>query len=139
MKGSVFDASALVKLVHAEPGTPATLTAFEECSSQPMAPDWAMLECAQALWRKARAGELTAEQTLRRYEALEAIGLNLVESAQHGGTALSLALALRHPVYDCVYVALALAEDAIVVTADAGQREVAEAAGVEVLWIDSSG
>ena len=27
-------------------------------------------------------------------------------------------------------------EDATLVTADTGQREVAEAAGVEVLWID---
>ncbi len=138
MKGAIFDASALVKLVHAEPGTPAAVTAFGECSSQPMAPDWALLECAQALWRKTRAGDLTAEQALRRHEALETIGLNLIESAVHGGTALSLALALRHPVYDCAYVALALAEDAALVTADARQREVAEAAGVDVVWIDSS-
>jgi len=83
-------------------------------------------------------GDLTAEQALRRYEALEAIGLHLAMSAQLGGTALSLALALQRPVYDCVYVALALAENATLVTADAEQREVARAAGVEVLWIDSS-
>jgi predicted nucleic acid-binding protein len=42
--------------------------------------------------------------------------------------ALALGLALAHPVYDCVYLALAIASDARVVTADrrfrlAAQRE----------------
>lgn len=137
MTAAVFDASALVKLLHEEPGTRATRVAYEECSS-PMAPDWAMLECAQALWRKTRAGELSAEQASRRFEALQAIGLRLLATAPFGEPALTLALWLLHPVYDCAYVALALAEDATLVTADARQREVAEAAGVEVLWIDAA-
>ena len=136
MSGSVFDASALMKLLHEEPGTRSVRAAYEECVSQPMAPDWAMLECSQALWRKAKAGVMTAEQALRRYEALAAIGMRLLPTAPHGEAALTLALAFQHPVYDCAYVALALVEDAALVTADAKQREVAEAAGVEVLWVD---
>lgn len=138
MTGAVFDASALVKLLHEEPGTHSARAAYEECVAPPMTPDWAMLECSQALWRKTRAGDMTAEQAMRRYAALEAIGLRLLSTAPYGEAALTLALAFPHPVYDCAYVAVALAEDATLVTADARQREVAEAAGVEVLWIDSA-
>ncbi len=134
MSCSVFDASALVKLVVEEPGTTETRARFS-ASEDPAAPDWCMLECAQALWKKADRGEYPPEVIRRALEILQRIDLRLLPTTDVVDSALQLALAQRHPVYDCAYVALALAEEAALVTADAKQRQVAEAAGVEVHWI----
>lgn len=136
MTHAVFDAGALVKLVVEEPGTTEARSCFG-ASDDPVAPDWCMLECAQALWKKADKGEYPPEVMRQALEILQRIELELLPSVDFVHSALQLALAHRHPVYDCVYVALALAEDAALVTADAKQRAAAEAAGVEVLWIDS--
>jgi predicted nucleic acid-binding protein len=137
MSRVIFDASALVKLVVDEAGTPEARSHFD-ASGHPAAPDWSMLECAQALWRKADRGEYPPEVMRHALAILQRIDMSLLASADVVDSAMQLALAQQHPVYDCAYVALALVEGAALVTADARQRQVAEAAGVDVLWIDSS-
>ena len=137
MSRDVFDASALMKLVVEEAGTREARSHFD-ASEDPAAPDWSMLECAQALWKKAARGEYPPEVMRQALTILQSIDMRLLATADVVDSALQLALAQQHPVYDCAYVALALAEDASLVTADARQREVAEAAGIEVLWIDSA-
>jgi predicted nucleic acid-binding protein len=47
-----------------------------------------------------------------------ASGLDLRPSGPLLSRALTLAQRLRHPVYDCIYVALAQAEGATLITAD---------------------
>jgi predicted nucleic acid-binding protein len=42
----------------------------------------------------------------------------VVPSVQLHREALSLAIALNHPAYDCFYLALAIAEDDVLITAD---------------------
>ena len=137
MSHVIFDASVLVKLVVEEAGTAEARSSFI-AAADPLAPDWCMLECAQALWKKAYRGEYPSDTMRQAWAILQRIDLRLLPSADAADGALQLALARQHPVYDCADVALARVEDATLVTADAKQREVAEAAGVEVLWIDSA-
>ena len=75
-------------------------------------------EVANALWRKARAGEIerrTAGILLANVPDMPVRwGADEIVSAD----AMRLALALDHPVYDCVYLALAHRIGAIMLTAD---------------------
>ena len=86
-------------------------------------------EVANALWRKARAGEI------ERADAAAAMGLLIDmpvrwnDDETVGADAVRLALALDHPVCDCVYLALAHRIGATMVTAD--RRFVAAVAPTE--------
>lgn len=134
MNAAVFDASVLVKLAVDEPGSPAALSVYTKCGS-PRAPGWAMLECAQALWGKARRGEYAPEQMLAAFSALMSIELELENGEPDVMGALALGLEQMHPVYDCAYVMLALEERIPLVTSDRRLRGIAETVGVEVVWI----
>jgi predicted nucleic acid-binding protein len=71
------------------------------------------------------------------HAALRSIGLHLLDTDSLAANALDLALTHRHSVYDCAYLAPAVAEDASLVTADSRLRETALSLGIEVIWIDS--
>ena len=75
-------------------------------------------EVSNALWRLQRAGQLQAEslqQCLSRAAAL----VDHIEPDRHLQVeALALVCHLDHPVYDCLYLALARREAAILLTAD---------------------
>lgn len=138
MTRAVFDASVLVKIVVPEAGTSEALVAFSSCDER-IAPDWAMLECAHALWRKAHAGAHSADLMRLAFEGLRRADLTLVASESLAEAAFAIALELDHPVYDCAYIALALAEGATLVTADAALAEVSERAGIPTRRISSAG
>ena len=82
------------------------------------APDLLAVECANILWKKARIGDLDARQARERLDALLEAPVALTPSRDLLGPALGLALELEHPVYDCLYLALALARGVPLVTAD---------------------
>jgi predicted nucleic acid-binding protein len=134
MRRAVFDASALVKLVVPESGSPDAVRAYAMCDDQ-LAPEWALLECAHALWRKWMRLEYDAATIREAHVALRSIGLRLLDTDSLAGSALELALAHRHSVYDCAYLALALAEEAGLVTADTKLRDLARDLGIDVTWI----
>ena len=137
MRRAVFDASVLVKLVVPESGSPAAVRAYAMCDEQ-LAPGWALLECAHALWRKWTRQEYGPAEMRDAHAALRSIGLHLLDTDSLAADALDLALTYRHSVYDCLYLALAVAEDAALVTADGRLRDLALSVGIEVTWIDSS-
>jgi predicted nucleic acid-binding protein len=83
-----------------------------------LAPDLLLSEAANALWKKLIRREITAREAAQAIELLMASGLDLRPSGPLLGRALGLARRLRHPVYDCLYLALAQAENATLVTAD---------------------
>jgi predicted nucleic acid-binding protein len=83
-----------------------------------LAPDLLLPEAANALWKKLLRREITTSEAAQAIDLLMASGLDLRPSGPLLGRALTLAQRLRHPVYDCVYVALAQAEGATLVTAD---------------------
>jgi len=83
-----------------------------------LAPDLLLPEAANALWKKLLRREITTSEAAQAIDLLMQSGLDLRPSGPLLGRALTLAQRLRHPVYDCIYVALAQAEGATLVSAD---------------------
>ena len=83
-----------------------------------LAPDLLLPEAANALWKKLTRGEITAREAAQAIDLLMQSGLDLRPSGPLLGRALTLARRLRHPVYDCIYLALTQAEGATLITAD---------------------
>ena len=83
------------------------------------APDLMRIEAANGFWKHVTAGHIQLDQ------ARQAIGeLSRVINVWHGsadllGPAFTISHELGHPIYDCIYLALASALDAPMVTADA--------------------
>ncbi len=88
-------------------------------SMEPLiAPDLVIAEIGNALWKKA------ARQLLRRDQATKAMVDaptffdRLIPLGDLGPRAVEIAIELRHPIYDCFYLALAERERAPIVSAD---------------------
>ena len=83
-----------------------------------LAPELMLTEVSNTLWRLQKAGQLQAEglqQCLSRAAAL----VDHIEPDRHLQVeALALACHLDHPVYECLYLALARREAAVLLTAD---------------------
>ncbi len=116
MAAYVIDASVAIKWVIAEPGTePALrLRRHELC-----APDLLVAECATILWRKVRLAELLPREASLAARLLERAEIDLIPMRRLLDRALALAIALEHPAYDAVYLALAESTGRPFVTADA--------------------
>lgn len=98
-----------------------------------IAPDLLAIEVSNALWKRIMRGELTVETAEKLLAHLTAIGLALERSVALVSTGLRLAEMLRHPVYDCLYLALAQKRGAELVTLDKRMAAAAKTAGVR-LW-----
>jgi predicted nucleic acid-binding protein len=83
----------------------------------PTAPDLLRAELANVLATKVRTGQMTVEQALAA-QAVNEAAINFLPSMDFARRALELALELRHPAYDCFYLALAESIDAVLITAD---------------------
>ena len=81
-------------------------------------PDLLWPELGNVLWKKARAGQLTAQEATRIVRALDQFPVTFFPSRLVLEGALEVALATGRSVYDSVYVALAVALDCRLVTAD---------------------
>lgn len=111
----VVDASVALKWVIDEEGSEAaSLLAGESLSS----PSLLLAECANALWAKARRREITADEILERLSLLLSAPVLLVPLEELVEDATRLAATLDHPVYDCLYLALAVRERTHLITAD---------------------
>jgi len=115
MKQAVIDASVAVKWVLDEPGSQ---QARGLAGARLEAPDLLLVECANILWKKAQLGDLRPAEALARLDLLGRAPVAWASSPDLLGDALRLALDLRHPVYDCLYLALALQLGIPLVTAD---------------------
>ena len=125
----IVDASVAVKWFTAEAlhdEARALLTGSEPL----VAPDILAIEFANAMWAKARRDEIDEADAVRAIAAVSGHGQpQLRPSAPLVARAFDLARTLDHPVYDCVYLAMAEALDTYVVTADRRFVEVAQAQG----------
>ena len=126
----MIDASVAVKWVVNESGSDRARLLSQ---TRLEAPDLLPIECANILWKKVRIRDLTREQASARLQLLLHAPVSLVESRRLLDSALKLAMDLHHPVYDCVYIALALRSGVPLVTADerlvSAVRKSAEVAG----------
>lgn len=84
-----------------------------------LSPDVFVAEVVNTLWKQCRLAHTLTE--LEASEALRFVLVSLpplVPTASLAVSALNLSLMFRRPVYDCLYVALALQQDATLITAD---------------------
>jgi predicted nucleic acid-binding protein len=102
-----------------------------------LAPDLLSLECANALWKKTRFGELTLRDARSALERIVSGFIELRPSASVACTSLDLGAEFNHPIYDCAYIALAEAEGAAFLTADRKLVDLvlAHRPGLRVHWI----
>lgn len=118
MKADLFvDASIAVKFILNEVDSDSAY----RLAASPLrlaAPDLVLLETANALWKNIRLGTATRAQADAGLIALHQIVPDLRPSGEWLTQAFALSIELDHPVYDCAYLALAIAADAPVVTAD---------------------
>lgn len=92
-----------------------------------IAPNLVLAEITTVLSRKAREGHVANDDASRIAEALPNFFSELVPFAPWLRESLRLSLSVRHPVYDCIYLALAAARQTPLITADG--RFVAKLAG----------
>ena len=111
----VIDASVAVKWVIDEPGSDAADMLLDE---ELIAPALWITEAANALWRTARTGEITTGDAARRLAQLLAAPVASLPIEMHLMAAFGLTTELSHPIYDCLYLAVAIARNAQVVTDD---------------------
>ena len=112
----VVDASVAVKWVLHEIGSDAADALLDNDGL--IAPSIWLAEATHALWRRARMAEITAKEASERLSELQNAPVPSVASQPHLHQALKLATEIGHPVYDCVYLALAVHHETHVVTAD---------------------
>lgn len=126
----ILDASVAVKLVVAEPGT---IEARAICFAQPalIAPDWVLIETSSAIWGKVMRSELRAADIPALMRTLPDFFQRLHSSLDLLGDGMRIAVELQHPVYDCLYLALALRVGQGMLTADKGFVASAKRAGFE--------
>jgi predicted nucleic acid-binding protein len=112
---AVVDASVAVKwVVREEHSDVARLLA----SARLEAPDLLPVECANIIWKKVRLGDLGPRDAAGRLDLLLRAPVAITASRELLDRALQIALDLKHPVYDCVYLALAQSRKLPLVTAD---------------------
>lgn len=111
----VVDASVAAKWLFDEDdsGLAATLR-----TRRLFAPELLWLECGSVIWNRMMRGVLSPVAVPGLLEHLDAAPVESVSMKGQMELVLRLAVRLRHPVYDCSYLALAIVRDVRAVTAD---------------------
>ncbi|HEV2056399.1 MAG TPA: type II toxin-antitoxin system VapC family toxin [Methylomirabilota bacterium] len=103
-----------------------------EGDSTLLAPDLMAVEAANAWWKKLRRHEMERADVEQAITNLLALGIAWTPSAMLLPSAARLAVDLGHPVYDCLYLALAVSHAAPIATADKRLQQAAGRIGVRV-------
>ena len=113
----VVDASVAVKLLLDEHDSDAARELVAS-GDELHAPRLMASEVGNALWRRARLGQIERADAGSALASMTDMPVRWNEDETLSADAVRLALALDHPVYDCMYLALAHRIGATVVTAD---------------------
>jgi predicted nucleic acid-binding protein len=113
----IIDASVAFKWLLPEEGDEAARDWISR--TELIAPTLLHAEVGNALWKRALRGEIVAagEELAAQLEKVASI-VRTVDETPMLPRAVEMAVELRHPVYDCVYLALAEAYDDELLTAD---------------------
>jgi predicted nucleic acid-binding protein len=111
----LVDASVAIKWVIDEPGSSEAVLLLER---RLLAPDLLCAEGANILWKMVARREITLDEADIAARALESADVELVAMRPYLAAATALAIALGHPAYDCIYLAIAADLAVPLVTAD---------------------
>ena len=134
------DASVVVKWFVAEPlSEDARRLLSHEIDLH--APDILLAEFANTIWKKARLREIAGPRPYWDELANLPKIVTLHPGEELVASAAQLAMALDHPVYDCLYLACAEAEAAVLVTADRrfAKKVAARSSNVGIRYIGEIG
>ena len=121
----IVDANIVVKWFVAEEDSDAALAL--RLQGGLFAPDVMLIEYRNALLNKVRRQAISPDEARRAEGEIDSVGITILPSAPLLGDAFRLALDLREPIYNCIYLAAAITSDRIFVTAD--QRFAAKVQG----------
>ena len=116
MSGLVVDASVAAKWVVNEPDSELARRLIGR--GDIMAPDLIWAELGSLLWRRQRVGELSTPDAREMMSDLRRLPVRSYAIFPLLPLALEIAMAIRHSICDCVYLALADQQDCRFVTAD---------------------
>lgn len=115
-----------------EPGS-ADAAALRMQDPDLIAPSLVVAEIGNALWKSAMRGDMAAQDVVHVLRTAAGHYARLIPDEDIAAEAMKLAIALKHPIYDCFYLALAERERAPLISTD--KRLVAvgkRAKGIEV-------
>lgn len=115
LSAAIIDASVALKWAMPEPDSD---KAHALRAGALFAPDLLLVECGNALWSASRRGIISALDAEKRLQKMSELPIGLTAADTLAKSALPLALTLDHPIYDCIYLALAVDLDIPLVTAD---------------------
>lgn len=117
MKPLVIDASVAAKWFLPEPDADKA-RALLQPRRRLIAPDLLWIEIAQVGWKLARRGLLDPSEAEHIVQDMQIFPVEPFDSQPLLPAAMRLALEYDRTVYDCLYLALALAADGVLITAD---------------------
>jgi len=97
-----------------------------------IAPSLLLSEVQNVMWKKLRAGQVTEEQGRLVAASARSFFVHVEPDERLVEAAWELAVAHDHPIYDCLYVALAKRAGAHLATFDRRMKNLAKAAGVPI-------
>jgi predicted nucleic acid-binding protein len=121
----IVDATVAVKWLVKEPGSDQAARLIQ--NEILAGPDLLFIECANVLRTKQRRGDLTAELVREALGILADAPVRTVPIRPHVAAAHAIASELDRSAYDALYLAVAVAERATLVTADARFARAAQA------------
>jgi predicted nucleic acid-binding protein len=115
---TVFDASVIFSLLLEEEKSPQAETAFENAADI-LILDFLHIEIGNSIASSVRRKRITLEQAARARSKALTLAPTTVAASQFLDDAFTLALAINHPVYDCLYAIAARENKGTLVTCDA--------------------
>lgn len=128
MSTLIVDASVALKFVTEEPGSEAAAAIVAGAESL-VAPRWLLMECGNGLVRKVLRDGLPRERAIASFAALPTFFAKLHATDHLLEETFEMGMRLGHAPYDCLYLVLALREDAPMITADNGFAKSARRGG----------
>jgi predicted nucleic acid-binding protein len=113
----VIDASVAAKWVLPEQGADQA-AALRSSGDDLIAPDLIVVEIGNVLWKRVMRKQLSRDHAARAIEIAPKLLNRLVPLTELVDHALMLAINLQQPIYDTFYLALAVRENAAIVTDD---------------------
>jgi len=130
---AVVDASVAIKWVFEEEGSGAARRlVLDELL---VAPDLLFVECANVLRCKVRERALPPEQARQALLTIDATPIRTATTRRHASAAYAIAVEIGSSAYDALYLAVALAERAQMVTADVRFARLAMAHPIYADWV----